>query len=472
MLAARHLADATRDGTDRSNLAVRLLTVTLLALAAILCAPVGAGASTIAVEKVEFCVDGPGDCRYMVYQAGVVLRYAGESAERNRLLVRREGDVLVVTDAGAALRPGSGCVTSDAQTARCALTVPLVGYRLAGGDGDDVIAVVGALGLAAAVGQPRLLLGGAGTDELSDGADASALLGGPGADRLSGGLGADRFFDTDDPARSDERDDAAADVVDGGAGADTVDYRSRRRDLDLSLAGTSPGGGERGEHDRLHRVEVVLAGHGDDHVVGGPQADRLVGGDGADRLRGGDGDDEVLGGGGGDDLLGGRGDDRVGPGSSPAGVADRAGCGPGRDVAGEHVSDSFLGDTWPGPDAIDIVGSDCEGVPFSSEDDEGREVRLDARPRRRGRTWTFANACAQAGDRPCRGRLDLALPGARAFARTHFATTGRVRVRVGRVNARRLARARRVSIRVATRQRAAFGARREAAFTLSLAPAR
>ena len=172
---------------------MRLLVSLLVAVVTMLWVPAGAGASVVALQQVNFCTDGGGDCRYMNYRVGLVLRFDGELAERNRVLVRRDGNAVLVGDAGATLRPASGCVRSDAQTARCDPgSIPVVGYRLDGNEGDDVIAIAGALAPSAAVAQPRLLLGGSGADELIDGLDASTLAGGPGADRLSGGAGDDR----------------------------------------------------------------------------------------------------------------------------------------------------------------------------------------------------------------------------------------------------------------------------------------
>jgi hypothetical protein len=452
---------------------MRLLVSMVVAVMTMLFVPAGAGASTVALQQVNFCTDGGGDCRYMNYSVGLVLRFDGELAERNRVLVRRDGNALLVGDAGATLRPGSGCVASDAQKARCDPgSTPVVGYRLDGNEGDDVIAIAGALAPSAAVAQPRLLLGGSGADDLIDGLDASTLAGGPGVDRLSGGAGDDRFFGFDfgDAVEAADRDDAASDVVDGGAGTDTVDYRARRKDLDVTLAGPQPGGGEMGEHDRVQDVEVILGGRGDDRIVGSSAADRVEGNGGADRLRGGGGDDELIGGLGADDLRGGRGDDRLGTGLGRADETDRVLCGPGRDVAGEFDVDDFFGDSWIGPDAVDVIATDCEGVPFGAPDDGGLDIRLDARPRRRGRTWTFRNPCVQARLRPCRGRLDLALRGARPFARVPFATTGPLTVRLTRQQARRVARAKRVTLRVTARERRPIGRRPAAAFTLSLSP--
>ncbi len=151
----------------------------LLAFAAALLTVPAAGASTVALEQVDYCVDAWSDCRCMDYKRGEVLRYDGEGSERNRVAVRRGGDSLLLRDAGAALRPARGCVALDANTARCDLaSLLLVGYRLDGDDGDDG-ALPGSLGPTSAAGQPRVLVGGAGTDTLADGPDASTLSAGP-----------------------------------------------------------------------------------------------------------------------------------------------------------------------------------------------------------------------------------------------------------------------------------------------------
>ncbi|MDP1847760.1 MAG: calcium-binding protein [Solirubrobacteraceae bacterium] len=440
----------------------------LLAAVTVLVAPAAAGAATVELQPVGYC-STLSDCRYMSYQAGYVLRYDGEAAERNRALVRRDGDALLIGDGGAILRPGRGCAPLDAHTARCDLaSLPLVGHRLDGNDGDDAIAIAGGLGLTSARGQPRLLLGGAGADELVDGADSSALLGGLGADRLSGGEGDDRFFADASSAiaQGEDRDDRSPDVVDGGAGTDTVDYAARRGDLDVSLDGARPGGGEPGENDRLAGVEVLLGGRGDDRIAGGPGPDRVDGNGGADRLSGGDGDDELIGGPGADVLRGGRGDDRLGTGQGRV-EGDRALCGPGRDVVAELARDEFLGDTWRGPDAPDVIGSDCEAVAFVAELDNDRLVRLDPRPARRGHTWTFANPCGPAPERACRGRVEFAVAGGRPFTRTSFRGLARVSVRLGPQQARRVARAGRVTVRVIVRDGRRREPQRQAAFTLS-----
>jgi len=53
---------------------MRPLTSTLIVVVTLLLVPAGADASTVELARVNFCVGGSGDCRYMSYQVGVVLR--------------------------------------------------------------------------------------------------------------------------------------------------------------------------------------------------------------------------------------------------------------------------------------------------------------------------------------------------------------------------------------------------------------
>lgn len=124
-----------------------------------------------------------------------------------------------------------------------------------------------------------------------------------------------------------------------------------------------------------------------------------------------------------------------------------------------------MGDIWRLADVVDLIATDCESVPFVSSTGVDTDTRLDLRPRRRGRTWTFVNPCMQARQRPCRGQLSLAVPGSPAFARVAFASTGAVRVRIGAVRSRRLVRAGAVTLRVSQRDTRRFGLRRSAALT-------
>jgi len=421
----------------------RAAVIAAATLAAML--PSSASAATVSLQEVRYCVDVWTSCRYMDYSLGVVLVYAGEGEERNAVSVKRSGASIAVVDAAAPLRAGPSCVATGATSARCDPGRPLVGYRLDGGFGADTIRVVDALSPAPAFRQPHVLSGGRGDDVLLDGADDSVLLGGPGGDRLSGGDGADRFFhDTPSlsyPPSAGDNDGAEHDVVDGGPGFDTADYKQRTRSLRMRVGRRSATGGEPGENDRLRRVERIIGGRGDDVLLGGPGDDRLDGFAGDDRIEGGGGADELIGGKGSDTLVGGGGADRLGSGEHTT-------CGRGHDIIGNLEVDWMGTNVWTGPSAGAVLARDCEEVRWGVP---GRHnvSSLDPRPVRRGRRqWAFRNPCARTTIVKCKGVLTLSLPGEAApLAVAAFHKTGLVRARLGAPAARRLARARAVTLR-------------------------
>jgi Ca2+-binding RTX toxin-like protein len=168
--------------------------------------------------------------------------------------------------------------------------------KLEGGSGDDEIRI------APGVPQPATLLGGAGND---------VLVGGDGDDRLDGGAGAD--------------------LISGGWGSNTVDYGSRTRPLAARLDNFA-NDGEAGEGDNvLADVHFVIAGSGNDLVVGSEDNDWLFGNGGNDTLSGAGGNDTLDGRGGNDSLLGGAGNDTF-PAGSAADGADFISGGDGTDT--------------------------------------------------------------------------------------------------------------------------------------------
>ncbi len=125
---------------------------------------------------------------------------------------------------------------------------------------------------------------GAGNDSLYGGGGASTLNGGTGNDTLDGGPGADSFH--------------------GDDGLDTADYSARTENLSIGL-GKSADDGAANERDYLATdIETLLAGSGNDKVVGSIYTNRLVGGGGNDSLFGNSGNDTLLGGDGNDTLNG------------------------------------------------------------------------------------------------------------------------------------------------------------------------
>jgi hypothetical protein len=274
---------------------------------------------------------------YVFFIPGEELVYVAAPGERNRVVVRSAyaGSPWTVSDPGAVIEPGPGCIAVDTHTARCAATStgPLSGgpgLVLADaqlGDLDDEIDFVqpdagGRFVLVAdgGAGNDRLsgsgggvggeLRGGPGDDRLSSKtgpSDAAVLDGGGGRDVLRGGLGTDTLSDGDvDDAMGDAV--PGPDVLDGGGGEDTVSYRHRTApvsvDLDDSKADGAPG-----EGDDLRSIESVVGGQGDDRLSGDGRRNLIDGQDGRDVLRGRGGSDEFVDGrglilcGAGDDLV-------------------------------------------------------------------------------------------------------------------------------------------------------------------------
>ena len=135
--------------------------VLLAVLAALVAAP-AAGAATARISPTGGTVD---------YIA------AGET---NDLRASITGATITLTDPGATIAAGTGCVTgADTHTVRCGGTA----LSAALGAGDDIATVVGALA--------ARLDGGAGADTLTGGDANDTVDGGAGADVLAGGAGAD-----------------------------------------------------------------------------------------------------------------------------------------------------------------------------------------------------------------------------------------------------------------------------------------
>ncbi|WP_277345435.1 calcium-binding protein, partial [Pelagibius litoralis] len=146
---------------------------------------------------------------------------------------------------------------------------------IAGGAGDDVLA------------------GSDGNDTVEGGAGNDVIFGGNGDDQLIGG-------DGDDVLRGD----AGVDSFDGGAGNDTIDYSTSSGALLIDLATGDVNGIE-----NFLSIENVIAGSGNDTLLGNDGANYLAGGNGDDSLVGGDGNDTFNGGGGVDSFVGGAGID-------------------------------------------------------------------------------------------------------------------------------------------------------------------
>jgi Ca2+-binding RTX toxin-like protein len=212
------------------------------------------------------------------------VRYVAGPGESNDLTLTDIEDswptAYMVSDPGATITPGTGCVAVDAHTAVCiAESGSMSNVRVALGDGDDVLHPQDAYTRAD---------GGTGNDRLFGGSADDRLQGGAGTDEIRGGDGADVLVDGDPDATP------GADILDGGPGSDWVSYETRALPVRVDLS--DPGAdGAAGEQDVLLGIENVHGGHGDDVLVGDDGGNQfndeggtnlMVGNAGVDHFRG------------------------------------------------------------------------------------------------------------------------------------------------------------------------------------------
>ncbi|MFC3077021.1 hypothetical protein ACFODL_02845 [Phenylobacterium terrae] len=153
-----------------------------------------------------------------------------------------------------------------------------------------------------------VLFGAGGDDSLGGAGGADIVWGGPGHDTLSGGDGADSLLgseggDSLDGAAGDDtlHGGAGDDTIDGGANHDTLSYAAAGAGVvvDMRISGPQTVGGGQGQ-DKISNIERLLgsgyadtltggvpsisivAGAGDDKLVGVKDGDFLDGGDGYD----------------------------------------------------------------------------------------------------------------------------------------------------------------------------------------------
>ncbi len=278
--------------------------------------------------------------------AGVSNTYQGTDAEDSVALTVIGGQT--VFGVTGVTFGGTGPCTAMTDEVQCTNAPTVVVNGLGAGDRIDGSALPATTSLQAD--------GGAGGDELLDGAANDTLSGGPGDDRWFPGRGADVFT--------------------GGDGDDTVYYSDRTGAVTIRLNG-APVSGEAGENDTIGAdVEGAYGGSGNDSIVGNGLGNRLYGGGGNDSIVGGTAEDRVE---------GNEGDDVI---DTRDGRYDSVDCGPGNDtlyadpgdgatnceIAPDRDGDGTLNEQDCGPDnpaihpgAGEIVGNnvdeDCAGGP-------------------------------------------------------------------------------------------------------------
>ncbi|MEM1290644.1 MAG: choice-of-anchor L domain-containing protein [Cyanobacteria bacterium P01_H01_bin.162] len=219
-----------------------------------------------------------------------------------------------------------------------------------GGDGNDIIELVGVLSEAH-------LIGGTGEDELFGGQNDDHLEGGDGeyADYLSGGGGNDLLEggDGDDFLEGG----AGNDIMDGGAGQDSASYSEATSGVTIDLPNDVALDGD-GTEDTIISIEQFELSDHNDTFVGDGANNTVDGRAGDDTIFGGDGNDFLIGGAGKDTINGGDGFDATSYLESKAGVS-----------VDLQTGDVFSGG---GSDADGDVLIEMESVLGTAQDDELR----------------------------------------------------------------------------------------------------
>jgi hypothetical protein len=308
------------------------------------------------------------------------VRYAAAPGERNDVTFHEIEDSFptgfLVTDPGAEVAAGAGCVAVDEHSAACVADSGAMYHLKADlGDEDDILRPAG-FNLVDADGGPGddVLLGGTWDDRLD---------GGGGTDELRGGEGDDVLGDGDrDVAGPD------ADVLDGGPGRDGIDYSARTRPVVVDLSDRAPAGSA-GEGDTLVAVENVQGGAGDDRLTG-------------------DAGPNVFHPGGGDDRIAGKG----GPDVFRKARAGRLDCGSGPDIVRGVTRRTYLGPS-------------CETIIEGGVEDEFT-VRAQPRAGRRGMKLTLRCGESDGESLHCSGSVRVTA-GGRTLARGSFGRGSRDR---------------------------------------------
>ncbi len=199
---------------------------------------------------------------------GTLLVTAGQGVA-NDITVRRQGSVVLVSDAAAGLRVVAPCAPHPQGGAACPVPTAVQAH---GQDGDDAITVSPNLDA------PATLYGGSGKDQLNGGPHADRLVGDepagipgsaaatPGNDTINGGPGNDTISGL-----------GGNDTISGGPGNDTLNGNEGNDTLNGN-AGNDTLTGE-GGNDTLNgdegtdTLDATDGVHGNDSLDGGPAVD-------------------------------------------------------------------------------------------------------------------------------------------------------------------------------------------------------
>ncbi len=158
------------------------------------------------------------------------------------------------------------------------------------------------------IGDDDLLYGGDEDDDINAGRGDDYIESQGGDDDISGGSGDDYIYSGagDDVVNGDSGNDlivggdgAGNDIYRGGKGIDTVKYTSANAAIVVNLARGTASGVDI-DSDQLSSIENVIAGAGDDILIGSVVTNYIYGGLGDDTLNGGKGFDYLYGGAGND----------------------------------------------------------------------------------------------------------------------------------------------------------------------------
>lgn len=224
-----------------------------------------------------------------------------------------------------------------------------------------------------------------GNDVLDASADSAGVTidAGAGRDTITGGSGADSIDAGDGHDRIFVSDGFGADTISGGSASDTgsddLVFSNLSQGVTVTFSGAETGSATDGA-DTLgfDEIEGIIGSDHDDlidatavsgdgpYVVAGDGNDTILGGTGYDDLRGGEGNDSILGGEGGNNLEGGGGDDTVIGGSGSDGIYGNTGddslSGAGGDdwFSAGSGADTIEGGT--GDDYIEVQNDSDEDV--------------------------------------------------------------------------------------------------------------